>query len=272
MSELKYKLIVADLDGTLLNSSVELSDRTVDAINRYQNAGGLFTYATGRSEESAKEFADKAGIKIPGISFNGGKVVSLIDGNVIYETFLDAEASKKAYTALRALNKNVIVYLEKSRHVAEYTAVIDRYLERIRRGVHIVRDIDAVIGDGRSLKKLLVIDPKQEGELILDTIRPFFGKNFNSVKSDPQFYEILPPGTTKGAALAVLANYLGVSLADTIAVGDHLNDVPMIQAAGLGVAVANAVDEALEAAGYVTASNNDDGVAQLIDKVLAGEL
>ena len=272
MNTIKYKLIVADLDGTLLNGKVELSERTVEAIGRYQAAGGLFTYATGRSEESAKIFADKAGIHIPGISFNGGKIVSLADGGVIYETFLEAEASKKAYAALRALNKDVVVYLEKSRHVAEYTPVIDRYLERIRRGVHIIKDINRVIIGDNTLKKLLVIDPKQEEELILNAVRPIFGDKFNSVKSDPQFYEILPPGTSKGTALEVLAHYLGIGLGETVAVGDHLNDVSMIEAAGLGVAVANAVPEALAAADYVTDSNDGDGVANVIDMVMRGEL
>lgn len=272
MNELKYKLIVADLDGTLLNGKVELSERTIDAIGRYQAAGGLFTYATGRSEESAKVYADKAGIRIPGISFNGGKIVGPADGAVIYETFLDAEDSKKAYVALRRLNKDVVVYFEDSRHVAEYTPVIDKYLERIRRGVHIIRDINSVIVEGKPLKKLLVIDPEQEGELILNAVRPIFGDKFNSVKSDPEFYEFLPPGTSKGAALKILAAYLGIGLAETIAAGDHLNDVSMIEAAGCGVAVANAVPEARAAADYITASNDEDGVALVIDKVMRGEL
>jgi len=269
---LKYKLVVADLDGTLLNSKVQMSERTLEAIGRYHAAGGLFTYATGRSEESAQKFAEQAGIKIPGISFNGGKVVNLTDGFVVYETFLEAGAAKKAYIALRELNKNVIVYLEKTRHVAVYTPVIDKYLERVRQGVHIIRDIEQVIYEGSKLKKLLVIDPEKEENLILDTIRPFFGDDFNSVKSDPIFYEILPPGTSKGKALEALTEYLGISLDETIAVGDHLNDVPMIKAAGFGAAVANAEQETLDAADYITGSNNDDGVAALIEKVLSGDI
>jgi len=265
-------LIVADLDGTLLNSKVELSARTLDAVRRYHEAGGLVTYATGRSGESARRFAEQAGIKIPGIAFNGGKVVSHIDDSVIYETFLDAEAAKKAYTAIRAYKKDVVVYLETSRHVAEFTDVINKYLERIRQGVYIIRDIEQVIGDGKTLKKLLVIDPKREEDLINGTIRPFFGKTYNCVKSDPIFFEILPPGTSKGQALVALAAYLGIRIDETIAVGDHLNDISMIETAGLGVAVANAEQEALDAADYVTASNDEDGVALLIEKLLSGGL
>ena len=297
-------MIVSDLDGSLLNSRGEISGRTVEALRKYHALGGLFTYATGRSDESAKPFAERAGVSVAGIAFNGGKVVSHLGGKVIYETFMDEERSKKAYVALRAINKNVIVYLDKSRYVAEYTPVVDKYLERVRQGVKIIRDIDQVIGGGGSagsgggsgsgggrgsdavnggdagggaggrdkIKKLLVIDPLQEEDLILDTVRPIFGELLNCVKSDPQYYELLPPGTTKGRALEALASHLGIGLNETIAIGDHLNDVSMIEAAGLGVAVANAEQAARDAAGYITASNDDDGVALLIEKLIQGEL
>ena len=271
MHKLRYKLIVSDLDGTLLNNRGKITERTLKAISDYHALGGRFTYATGRSEDSADVFVKQTGIKTPGIAFNGGKVVNHTDGKVIYETFLDAGASKKAYTALRKLDKNVIVYLDKSRHVAEYTKEIDKYLERVRQGVQIIRDIDQVIHAEVKIKKLLVIDPAQEEDAIINTVKPIFGETFNCVKSDPIYYEFLPPDTTKGHALAVLAGYLGIDLSAVIAVGDHLNDVPMIKTAGLGVAVANAEQEALDAAGYITASNNDDGVAILIEKILAGE-
>lgn len=263
---MKYKLIVSDLDGTLLNNKTEISERTLSAIGRYRAAGGLFSFATGRSEESARPFVEKAGIIEPVISFNGGKIYDYTDGGVLFETFLDAGASKNAYKALRALGKDVVVYLDKRRYIGEYTAVIDKYLEKLRHGVYFINNIDQVFSDGIPLKKLLVIDPEQEGDLIVSSISPFFTCGFNCVKSDPQFYEILPPGTSKGEALALLAAHFGVGLGETIAIGDHLNDVSMIKTAGLGVAVANAERETLEAANYITGSNDDDGVAQVIEK------
>ena len=271
LHKLKYRLIVSDLDGTLLNSKGQMSNRTIEAIKQYHEAGGFFTYATGRSEVSARIFAEQSGIKIPGIAFNGGKVVSHLDGVVVHETFLDAEIAKKAYTALRKLGKNVIVYLDKSRHVAEYTAVIDKYLERVRQGVKIIRDIEQVIGDGSTLKKLLVIDPDQEDELIINTVKPIFRDKLNCIKSDPQYYEFMPPGTSKGSALEALTKHIGIGLDEAIAIGDHLNDISMFEAAGFGVAVANAEREVLDAARYITASNNDDGVALVIEKLLCGE-
>jgi Cof subfamily protein (haloacid dehalogenase superfamily) len=264
---------VTDLDGTLLNGKSEISDRTLAAIGQFQLLGGFYTYATGRTDESARVFAELAGVKIPGIAFNGGKVVSHIDGGVIYETFMDAGQTKQAYNALRERGKDVIIYLDSVRYIAEYTDVIDRYLSRVRHSLYIVNDIDEVVeSGGRKLKKLLVIDPKQEDDLIIDAVKPIFGDNFNFVKSDPQYYEFIPPGTSKGIALEVLAGHLGISLTETIAVGDHRNDISMIKAAGLGVAVANAEREAIEAAGFVTASNADDGVALVIEKLLRGEL
>ena len=272
MSKLKYKLIVSDLDGTLLNNKAQLTERTIEAIKQYHKAGGLFTYATGRTVESSQVFVERLGIKIPGIAFNGAKVVSYIDNRVIYETFLDGECAKKAYTAFRAHDKDVVVYFDDSRYVAEYTSVIDKYLERVRHSVIIVRNIEQVIGRGESLKKILVIDPKQEEELILGIVKPIFGENINYIKSDSQYYEFLAPGTSKGYALEALAKYLGISLDDTIAIGDHMNDISMINTAGLGVAVANAEQETIDAADYITTSNDNDGVALTIEKLLRGEL
>ena len=272
MHNLRYKLIVSDLDGSLLNGEGAISGRTLKAIEGYHAAGGLFTYATGRSEKSAAVFVEQAGIKIPGISFNGGKVFDHRDGCVIYETFLDVDKSKETYISIRKLKKDIIIYFDDARYVAEYTAVIDKYLERVRHEVIILRDIEQVFGGAKALKKLLIIDPKQEGDIIINTVKPIFGGSFNFVKSDPEYYEILPLGTSKGRALEALAEHLGIELGSVIAIGDHLNDVPMIEAAGLGVAVANAEPEAIAAAGYITASNTDDGVALVIEKLLQGQL
>jgi Cof subfamily protein (haloacid dehalogenase superfamily) len=271
LTELAYKLIVSDLDGTLLNGNARITDRTLDAIRRYHSLGGLFTYATGRTDESARAFAELAGIKIPGIAINGGKIVNHADGKIIHETFMDAERTKQAFKMLRGHKKDVIVYLDNSRYIADYTEVIDKYLERVRHGLYITKDIDEAIDKGGAVKKILVIDPGQEDDVIVGIVKPIFGGNFNFIKSDKDYYEFIPPGTSKGAALAILARYLGIRMEDVIAVGDHLNDVSMIEAAGLGFAVANAEQEALDAADCVTASNNDDGVALIIEKLIRGE-
>ena len=272
---LKYKLVVADLDGTLLNNNVEISDRTLAAIARYQELGGLFTYATGRTDESARRFAEKAGVKIPGIAYNGGKISLPNGGGAIYETFLDAGRAARAYAALRKINKNVIAYFEGARYVSEYTKVIDKYLARVRHSLYITEDINAIFGGARDcgkLKKLLVIDPEFERELILDTVTPIFGDKCVFVMSDPDYYEFLPPKTSKGEALQVLAKSLGVEMSSVVAMGDHLNDISMMKAAGLGVAVSNAAPETLAAAGYVTASNDADGAALVIERIIENSL
>jgi len=271
LHNLRYKLVVADLDGTLLNDRTEITGRALRAIAAFHEAGGYFTYATGRTDESAKMFAEQAGVKAPGISFNGGKIVSIPDGRVIYETFLDAGCAKAAFKALREYKKDVVVYMDTCRFVGEYTDVVDRYLDRVRLSAQVVGDIDRAIGDGAGLKKMIVIDPKHESDLIISTAKPLFGEKYNFVMSSPEFYEFLPPGTSKGAALKILAGYLGIGLDETAAIGDHLNDVSMIAAAGLGVAVANAAPEALAAARYITASNDDDGVAELLEKLLGAD-
>jgi len=288
----KYKLIVSDLDGTLLNGKSALTERTVSAIRRFRQAGGLFTIATGRAEDSARVFAARAGIDIPIISYNGGKIINLADGKVIFETFLDGDLAIRAFRSLRSNKKDVVAYVDNYRYVEDYSPVIDRYVARIRNSVNIVDDIARIavaahrsvdatkIADHRSadaakaaapnrvFKKLLILDPKQEDELLLRIIQPIFGDALNFEKSSPEYYEIMPPNTSKGRALSILADCLGVGIGQTAAIGDHINDVSMLKAAGLGVAVANAVPEALAAASRITASNDDDGAAQFIESLI----
>jgi Cof subfamily protein (haloacid dehalogenase superfamily) len=107
---------------------------------------------------------------------------------------------------------------------------------------------------------------------VVSTLEETFGDKLNCIKSDAEYLEILPENASKGLALEIIAQSLGIPMAEVIAAGDHFNDISMIKAAGLGVAVQNAEPEVLDAADYITASNDEDGVADVIEKVIAGLL
>ena len=264
-----YRLVAVDLDGTLLDSVSRIPEATARAIRDFRRLGGFFTLATGRSEDSTRAYAEELGLDEPLIAFNGGKVMSLKTGEVFYETFLDSEKGVRAFYALRALGKDVVVYRDGVPHVSQMTDVVERYQRRIKLDLSFISDARETIGT--TTKKLLVIDPAREFGPMADAVRPIFGDSLNCVNSDDYFFEVLPPLTSKAHGLLLVAERLGVPVREVVAVGDHLNDVPMIEAAGVGVAVANATQAALDAADYVTASNDEDGVGKLLRRIIAGE-
>ncbi|MDR1439225.1 MAG: Cof-type HAD-IIB family hydrolase [Clostridiales bacterium] len=269
---LHYRLVVTDLDGTLLDGDAKITETAKEQIRNFQEAGGVFTIATGRNEESTRDFAGQIGVSAPVIAYNGAKVVDLASGAVLYEAALDPEMAAQSYIALRKLKKNAIVFQNNLPHVGEVNEVILKYLQRARSEIKVIENAEDVRGIiDRTTKKILVIDPLREFDLILGAIRPIFKDRLSYVFSDLEFFEIMPHGASKGNGLKAVARHLGIPIAETVAVGDYNNDVSMIEAAGVGVAVRNADRDALAAARYVTDANCEDGVPNLLRRIVAGE-
>jgi Cof subfamily protein (haloacid dehalogenase superfamily) len=116
-------------------------------------------------------------------------------------------------------------------------------------------------------KFLMVGDPTFLAEVEVH-VKDILGDNFSVYRSDPYFLEVLPQGIDKAQCLGQLLHLLNMDVSEMIACGDGYNDLTMVQYAGLGVAMANAVPQVLAAANYVTASNDEDGVAQVVEKFL----
>jgi Cof subfamily protein (haloacid dehalogenase superfamily) len=265
-------LVVTDLDGTLLDSDSHVTESAKEQIKIFQDMGGWFTIATGRNEESTRNFARQIGANAPIIAYNGARIVDLSNGDVLFDAALDAELAARAYEALRGLKKDAILFQNNMPHVAELNGVITKYLSRARSEIRIIenaRDVRGIVDE--TTKKILVVDPLREFDLILDAVRPIYGDKLNCVFSDAEFLEILPANVSKGNGLRIVADYLGIPIHETVAVGDYNNDVSMIEAAGAGVAVRNAESSALAAASYVTDANFDDGVPNMLRRIIAGE-
>ena len=266
---LKYRLVASDLDGTLLDDEKRISGRTKEAITEYQRRGGIFTIATGRKDDSARKFAEMIQVTAPVVASNGAKVLNFTKNEVLQESFMDTELAAKAYMALRTLKKDIIIYSDGKPFVSGITPITSRYLDRVEIAMRVLEDVRDLTG--HIVTKILVIDPLHEFDKMEKLVAPIFGEYLNAINSDDDFLELLPPGVSKGTGLMAVADALGIPMAETIAIGDHLNDISMIQAAGLGIAVENAREEVRRAADCITAGNNHDGVAIVIEKLLAGE-
>lgn len=265
---MQYRLIVADMDGTLLNSRKEISPKTRDAINEYRKAGGLFTVATGRGLSTVENIAREILIDIPVILYNGAQVYDFINKKAIYEELLDKKAYKTALNILHELHITFLAYQGPHMWVEELSDTIVKHLQK--ETIDIKNVSVASISDfpDHGIHKILTITDQNR----FSEFQKLFSRteidSVRFVQSEINYFEILPEDVSKGHALKELAAHLDIQLSQIAAIGDHMNDIEMISVAGLGVAVANAHEELKKHARFITRSNDDDGVAYLIEMLL----
>lgn len=267
---MKYKLIVSDLDGTLLDERQRIPAATARLLQEFVGKGGLVTIATGRTEESVKWYCEHLEIDIPVILYNGAKIVDLKKEKAIYEKKLDAKSARTAMDCFRRRGWDIIYYADGGAYVERMNAVIEGYIKKDNIKCCKVDSLDTILYDMMPVKLLTIAD-KDEIDEFLKTGWLERNSFINAVRSENTYFEILPWGVSKGKALRKLAKYLNISLTKTVAFGDNQNDIEMIKAAGVGVAVANAHPSLRDCADIITETNENEGVARVIEIVLAGK-
>ncbi len=264
-------LLCTDLDGTLFCADKSVSSENLDAIRRFQEKGGRFTFITGRAPSSARNVWETVRPNAAVGCFNGAGIfdyekndflrltelapefltlISLVDREMP-EVGIQLNGAKHVYLnkeneALRLFYE--ITGIDKVR--CHYTEVKDRVAKAIF--LHL---------DGEVLERLAVLLSSHP-----------LARLFDFIRSEETIYEILPKGVSKGGALLQLAEIYGIDPARTIAVGDFDNDVSMLRAAGLGVAVANASEAAKRAADLITVSNEENAIARIIRDLEDGKI
>ena len=269
---MKYKLIASDMDGTLLTDGKQITDRTLSAVRAAENAGMIFTLCTGRSYSGIKEYVEKLRPSVPLITFNGAMIVSP-EGDLLYDRPMNPSYAMQIYRAAENEDTTLKVW---SRGIL--------YANRINEATMYYRSTcpDAefhILGDEPSMKrvaeqgisKMLIIDTKERINGFLSGMCKTLGDGVRYFRSTPIYLEFVEKSVSKGSALLRLCEMLGVDPAQTVAFGDEENDRPMLRAAGLGVAMDNAVPEIKAEADAVTSSNEEDGVAEFIEYLLEME-
>jgi len=263
---MKYRLIVTDLDGTLLDEKKNIPDENIKAIERFRQKGGLFTIATGRGEKGAIPYIKKLNIDIPAILFNGGELYNPVKG-CIYSVYLD----RKIYDIVLDNFKDnpdvgIVVHFHDKVFISEKKPVHDLYFEV----QGIVCDWVEDLKDIKKANKVLLVGDVEKTKKEIAKIEERFDININAVQSDKYYFEILPEKVSKGEGLIKLCEYLNIPLTSACAVGDNFNDISLIKAAGLGVAVENAEESLKKNAKFITKRNDQGGVAFLIENILLG--
>lgn len=260
----KYRLIAMDLDDTLLTDELTVSDKTKDAMARAIAQDVKLTIATGRMFASAKQTAEQVGLNVPIITYQGSLIRNLLDEQVLYERAVPADAARKLYDFTRERG----LYLQTFIHDKLYAFDIGEKLFAYAKQSNIPHAYEPNFDNlpAGPHTKLIIIDDPEKLDALVPELRPILGDGVHMTKSKANFLEFLHPEGTKGHALRFLAAHFGIPMEETIAIGDAWNDREMIEAAGLGVAMANGVPALREIADYVTLGNNEDGVAHVLEK------
>ncbi len=269
MKKFEGLLICSDLDGTLLRKNKEISKANLDAIEYFKKEGGYFTFITGRMPYFAKDMYEMVKPNCPFGCINGG---GIYDHNKMEYTYT-LEIPKSVLELVEYIDNEINeigiqvntfdkIYFCRDNIANEYFRAVTGmpYLP-----MH-YHDVDEPIA------KILFVDHR---EGILEKVEDLLknhprAEEFDFIRSEKTLYEILPKGSGKDNALYKLSEQLGIDMKNTIAVGDYHNDISMIKAAGVGIAVANAQPEVKEIADMVTVSNDEDAIARIITDIDKG--
>lgn len=265
-----YRLIVADLDGTLMGDDLVIPDEVVTAVQEAVTAGLYFTIATGRTFAGARPFIRRLGVNAPVILYQGAEIRDPVSGDAIYQACIPLEWARELLAVVKEAGVHANVFLEDQPFAEAYTREAELYEQIDAVQVQIVGDLLAFLQ--RSPTKIMLVgEPAQLARLAPDLQQRFAGR-LRLTRSHRHFLEAVPLGASKARALARLARHLGVSRQETVALGDNDNDADMIAWAGLGIAVDNASPAAKQAADVIAPSVEQAGAAWAIRQlVLQGQ-
>ena len=266
-----YKLIALDIDGTLLNSERKITSEVFNSIQEAKKAGTKVVLSTGRPLPGVVPLLDELNLNEDGdyvICFNGAVVQEVKSKKVLsniemcYDDFVLINNFAKENNTHVHINTptNVVIPEETPNKYTIHEATLNN--------IDIVSMKEEDINDNLTFCKIMIIDEPERLEDIMKNIPENLFDKYTIVRSAPFFLEFLNKNANKGTALKALCNAIDIPLDKAIAVGDEENDQHMIKMAGLGVAMGNARESIKEIANYVTCTNDEHGVAKVIDKFI----
>ena len=272
---MKYKLLVLDVDGTLLNDEREISKRTLAALLKVQQMGVRIVLASGRPTYGLMPLAKTLELGNYGgvvLSYNGCQIIKAQNGEILFE---------------RRINPEMLPYLEKKARKNGFaiftyhddTLITDspdnEYIknEALLNNLKIIREDEFSTAIDFAPCKCMLVSDKEKALIGLDQHwEKRLAGTLDAFRSEPYFLEVVPCGVNKANTLGALLEHLGVTREEVIAVGDGVCDVTMLQLAGMGVAMGHSQDSVKVCADYVTASNEEDGVALAVEKLILAEV
>lgn len=272
---MKYKLLVLDVDGTLLNGDREISKRTLAALLKVQQMGVRIVLASGRPTYGLLPLAKTLELGNYGgfiLSYNGCQIISAQNGEIVFERrinpemlpYLEKKARKNGFAIFTYHDDTIIANNPENEYIQS---------EARLNNLKLIKEEEFSIGVDFAPCKCMLVSDDVEALIALEQLwKSRLNGALEVFRSEPYFLEVVPCGIDKANSLGALLEHLDIKRDEVIAIGDGVCDVTMIQLAGLGVAMGHSQDSVRVCADYVTATNEEDGVAQAVEKLILAEV
>lgn len=262
-----YRLLAIDIDGTLVAEDKVVRPGVASAIAAARERGVRVVLATGRMWTAARKYVEAVRADPPAILYNGGLLYDFTSGRATWSHPLAlGEARRLLPVLLRFAETSPLVFVQGKVFAERRTPFTDLYARRDSLTIEYAPDLAGLLTEA-PMKFLVVGSPPDLGRLS-QALRALPPPPVNQVFSQPDYLEILPPGIDKGVALRELARGAGVPLEATVAIGDAMNDLPMIRTAGWGVAVEGSPPALLAAAKEICPRPEQEGVRVVIERLI----
>lgn len=266
----KIKLIAIDLDGTMVRSDQTISDHTVRTAVAAQRSGIKIAIVSGRPTFGASPATEALRLADYGgylVSYNGAEIYDCGTGKMLFSNTLDEAVKPIICKAAKDNALAVMTYIGKE-VVTEAANARNEYIQySSMRNKMAVRTVGNFLKEAaQPIVKCIIVGEPEKLASIEPALNEMLQDRADAYRSEPFFLEIVPHGIDKAQGLAHLLAATGITPEEVMALGDGFNDLPMIEYAGLGVAMGNAQDSVKAKADYITLSNNDEGVASAIER------
>lgn len=263
---MQYKLVAVDMDGTLLNSQGIITEKTVNSIQKAVEKGVIFTICTGRPIQGVERFNSILKLDAPFITYNGAMIVMGKSKEILYEQGISAEDARSIFKWGRKFKTTIMVWSNNQLYANEINERVNDYKKLSGVEPVLIENEEEIIHNG--ITKILWYDDADKINYYQSVLKDKLGDGVNYCTSKPIFLEFVDKRVSKAVAMEKLGEHFGIKSNEMIAIGDGFNDLPMIEYAGMGVAMGNAPDMIKEKADYVTLSNDEDGIAYVLDKFI----
>ena len=264
-----YKLICSDIDGTLLGKNRELSQMTIREVQRVSPIP--FVLISSRMPKAMRHLQSQLGnVTMPLIAYNGGLV--LHNNQVLHSAFIDNSVLEAVIDLCKKTTIHLSLYFEDEWYVPSMDSWANKEVHNtkvtptIKASKSVLRDWK---NEGKGAHKIMCMGDETEMDILYKALENSFSREIMCYRSKPTYIEISHRSVSKKTAIDVLLNscYTNITMENVVAFGDNYNDIEMLKAVGLGVAVSNAIEEVLQIANKITDTNKNDGVAKFIQEL-----
>lgn len=268
---MKYKMVVADFDGTIYTDSYDITQKTKDVFAEFIELGGMIFIATGRLFSAIQPHAQALKLTAEVITYQGSGIYDLKNNELVYNKDIDPSLACEVFNEMSHGYSDKMIpmlFFDDKCYVEEENVFTLKFSEVVKVPLQITGEklSKFIIKNNILPTKILALVPPKDARSIIDDFKKLYKNVLNINQSGPSLVEMVNIQASKGNAVAWLAKKYNVNREEIICIGDSENDNSMLEYAGLGIAMGNAMEVTKAVADYITDTNNNDGVAKAIEK------